>query len=108
MSSNINYGGKYYEEIEVDKLTKFLQDCESVSKQNCHSVPAILFNSNDMSFKGFKTSVTISRGLHGGLFTIIINDNGLSDPEEFYTEADLCYRVFVPRDYIKSLKRIVV
>lgn len=108
MGNNINYGGKDYEEIEVHELTKFLQDCESVSNQNCHSVSVLLFNPYVGSLKGFIPNATISRGLHGGLFTIIINDNGLSDPEEFYTEADLCYRVFVPRDYIKSLKRIVV
>lgn len=108
MSNNINFGGKFYEEIDVNCLNDFLHNCELASHQDYHSVPAIIFNSEDMSFKGFHTPVTISRGLNGGLFTISITKNGISEHEEFYAEAELFYRVFVPKNYLRSLRKSVV
>ncbi|MBQ3414337.1 MAG: hypothetical protein IJH39_12885 [Clostridia bacterium] len=106
MSSNINYGGTFYEEIEVEQLTKFLLDCESVSKQEYLLIPSLIFDSDSISFKGF--NIPISRGLDGGLFTLYTNPDNLSEHEDLSDERAHCYRFFVPKGYIKSLKQNVV
>ena len=94
MSEIIRISGKIMAEIPVEKLNGVLVSGELATQDANFSIPVVIKDKSTGEYKGIKTPVTISGGVHGGLFFVANDYDGYYHHEEYFSVDDFPYQVY--------------
>lgn len=99
MTEIIKLGEKALVEIPIQKLNGVLVLGEMAIKRNRYTLPVVLLNKKNGECRGLETTVNLSGGVQSGTFFVDDDRDGIFYHEEYTSEDDFPYRVFVDANF---------